>query len=130
MGFDEPPEKKENKGMKKPKRTRGFGMIEILVFLVALGGLAAYAYPKIQEIRKQEALANKAHATTILESAKNQYDQSARLEEKGRFAAAGDAERFAILSYLITPKDPETFTKTYGLSVIRIKDFGKDVEVE
>ena len=115
--------------MEKPKKNRGFGAWETLGFLAILGALTAYTIPTIGKIREEEKKASAAHATCMLETAKNQFGLDAKTKEKTEFDGAGDAERYSLLENNLGMA-PDAFQKSYGLTRIKINALGTDVEVE
>lgn len=116
--------------MKKPNNKGGFSTVETLAFILALGGVIAYSYPRVATITKETGEASRAHAVCILEAAKMQFDQDARPDDRNRFDSEGDSERFVMLNQLVTPNTPEGFSSTYKVKKIKINELGKNVEIE
>lgn len=119
--------------MKPPRlkpRTAGFSMLESAGFLIAIIAIGAYSWPRVTGVMKETEKASQFHAVCALESAKNQFDQDARPDDKRDFDAAGDADRFDKLSKLLTPNTPAAFQAAYSLNNIKVNELGKNVEVE
>ena len=114
---------------KSPAGASGYTLIEMMVFLAILGGLAFFNWNQIKKgMESQQELATSA-VIGKLEVAKNQFDSKSKPEDRAKFDRAQDSARFEMLSPLMNNISPLTMVKGTGITEMKINRLGQDVAV-
>ena len=111
----------------KLKNTNGYSILELLLFVAAIGGFIAFMVPQTIELKKDTRERLKQRVLSKLESAKNVYDTTANKDSRTKFDGSNDETRFEQLAPLMEATDPITFVKGTGIHRLKINRLGENV---
>ena len=109
-------------------KNQGFSTIEILLVVIAIGGLVVFSFPTISKIKSDAREANRFKIVCLVENAKDKFDQDSKVSEKRSFDSIDETQRFEKLQPTLGVTDPLAFFKNTGIVHIKVNKLGLDVE--